>query len=156
MCQFADVYFLPTIEDNWSLVIPEAMACGLPVATSVYNGCYPELVHKGENGITFDTFDQASIIEALGYFHLQNLDKMGRQSIALEKDFDTQHCAFRVYEAIINDNKNIIPTFLLFLNIKINIDGSQLNLKFNNYGGYISANRHLCGAACQHRVVNYQ
>lgn len=102
----ADVFIIPTIEDNWSLVIPEAMACGLPVATSVYNGCYPELVHKGENGITFDTFDQASIIEALGYFHLQNLDKMGRQSIALEKDFDTQHCAFRVYEAIINDNKN--------------------------------------------------
>lgn len=42
----ADVFILPTIEDNWSLVIPEAMACGLPVATSIYNGCYPELVKK--------------------------------------------------------------------------------------------------------------
>lgn len=31
----ADVYILPTIEDNWSLVVPEAMACGLPVATSI-------------------------------------------------------------------------------------------------------------------------
>lgn len=42
----ADVFIMPTIEDNWSLVVPEAMACGLPVATSIYNGCYPELVNK--------------------------------------------------------------------------------------------------------------
>lgn len=30
------------------------------------------------------------------------------------------------------------------------------NLKFNNYGGYISANSYVRSAACQHRVVNYQ
>ena len=30
------------------------------------------------------------------------------------------------------------------------------NLKFNNYGGYISANSDVRSVACQHRVVNYQ
>ena len=28
----ADVFIIPTLQDNWSLVVPEAMACGLPVA----------------------------------------------------------------------------------------------------------------------------
>lgn len=103
----ADVFVIPTIEDNWSLVIPEAMACGLPVATSIYNGCYPELVHKDENGITFDTYSQESVIAALEYFHHQDLAALGEGSIKLEENFDTKHCASRVFEALINDkNKN--------------------------------------------------
>ena len=101
----ADVFVLPTIEDNWSLVIPEAMACGLPVTTSIYNGCHPELVHKDINGITFDTYKQETIIEALDYFHHQDLKKMGEESIRLEKNFNTENCARRVYEAIINTTK---------------------------------------------------
>ena len=97
----ADVFILPTIEDNWSLVIPEAMACGLPVATSIYNGCYPELVKHNVNGTTFDTFKKDSIIEALDYFHHHDLKKMGKQSIEMEKPFNTENCALREYEAII-------------------------------------------------------
>lgn len=97
----ADVFINPTIEDNWSLVVPEAMSCGLPVSTSIYNGCHVELVKEGENGITFDTFSQPSIIHALDYFHHQNLADMGKRSIELEKEFDTEHCASRVYHEIV-------------------------------------------------------
>jgi glycosyltransferase involved in cell wall biosynthesis len=50
----ADVFVIPTLEDNWSLVVPEAMACGLPVLCSKYNGCWPELVHPDRNGWIFD------------------------------------------------------------------------------------------------------
>lgn len=103
----ADVFILPTIEDNWSLVIPEAMSCGLPVATSIYNGCYPELIHEGENGITFDTFSQESIIQALKFFHNHDLKMMGQKSIEIEKPFDTEHCALRTYQAIIKVNNHI-------------------------------------------------
>lgn len=99
----ADVFILPTIEDNWSLVIPEAMSCGLPVATSIYNGCHPELIHEKENGITFDTFKQESIIQALEFFHGRDLKVMGKKSIEFEKPFDTEHCAQRTYNAIINN-----------------------------------------------------
>lgn len=98
----ADVFILPTIEDNWSLVIPEAMACGLPVATSIYNGCHPELVKKDKNGITFDTFKEETIVHALDYFHHQDLKAMGEQSIELERPFDTNNCAERVYDAILS------------------------------------------------------
>ncbi len=97
----ADVYFLPTIEDNWSLVVPEAMACGLPVATSIYNGCHVELIHEGENGITFDTFNQDSMVKALEYFHHHDLKLMGQKSIEIEKSFNTENCARREFDGII-------------------------------------------------------
>lgn len=97
----ADVYFLPTIEDNWSLVVPEAMACGLPVATSIYNGCHVELIHEGENGITFDTYKQESLIKALSYFHHHDLKAMGMKSIEIEKLFNTENCARREFDGII-------------------------------------------------------
>ena len=43
----ADAFVISTLEDNWSLVVPEAMACGLPILCSQYNGCWPELVQEG-------------------------------------------------------------------------------------------------------------
>lgn len=102
----ADVFILPTIEDNWSLVIPEAMACGLPVATSIYNGCYPELVKKDINGYVFDTYKQDTIIDALDYFHHVDLKEFGRKSIELEKPFNTENCALRTYNSIVNTVNN--------------------------------------------------
>ena len=81
----SDIFIIPTLEDNWSLVVPEAMACGLPIACSIYNGCHPELIKKDINGITFDPLKQNSIIESLAYFHTQDLEKMGKKSI------DTDH-----------------------------------------------------------------
>ena len=96
----ADVFVLPTIEDNWSLVVPEAMACGLPIATSIYNGCHSELVQKDVNGITFDTYKQETIVEALDYFHHQDLKKMGEASKRLEEPFNTENCAKRFYDIL--------------------------------------------------------
>ena len=103
----ADVFILPTIEDNWSLVIPEAMACGLPVATSIYNGCHSELIKKITetelgNGCTFDTFDQQSLIDALSFFHRKELKAMGEKSIEIEKLYNTSNCTRRVYEILSN------------------------------------------------------
>lgn len=99
----ADVFILPTVEDNWSLVIPEAMACGLPVATSIYNGCYPELIKEGENGCVFNPFDDNSMLRALSYFHKVNLKAQGEASKCIEKNFDTEHCALRVFNVLNNE-----------------------------------------------------
>lgn len=101
----ADVFILPTLQDNWSLVIPEAMACGLPVSTSIYNGCYPELVKEGVNGCVFDTYKQDTIIRALDYFHHVDLREFGQNSIKLEKPYNTENCSLRTYDAIINTVK---------------------------------------------------
>lgn len=61
----ADVLVMPTLEDNWSLVVPEAMAGGLPVLCSKYNGCWPELVQEGRNGWVFDPLDTADTVRVL-------------------------------------------------------------------------------------------
>jgi glycosyltransferase involved in cell wall biosynthesis len=61
----ADVFIMPTLEDNWSLVVPEAMACGLPVLTSRYNGCWSELIHPDKNGWVFDSYDPHDVLRCL-------------------------------------------------------------------------------------------
>lgn len=92
----ADVFVIPTLEDNWSLVVPEAMACGLPIACSIYNGCHPELVKKDYNGITFDPLSVDSTINALEYFHDKDLKQMGANSIMLEEQFSPEKTAQNV------------------------------------------------------------
>ncbi len=77
----ADVFVIPTLEDNWSLVVPEAMACGLPIVCSRYNGCWPEYVTPA-NGWVFDPLDIQDTVNCLTVcFQIRDyLRQMGRQS----------------------------------------------------------------------------
>ena len=95
-----DVFVIATLEDNWSLVVPEAMACGLPVACSIYNGCHPELVHKDENGITFDPLIKQSIVDTLDYFHHVDIAKMGKRSVEIEHNYNPENTAINIMEAV--------------------------------------------------------
>ena len=45
----ADIFILPTLKDLFSLTVMEAMACGLPILTTKYNGAR-ELIEEGKNG----------------------------------------------------------------------------------------------------------
>lgn len=97
----ADCFVIPTLEDNWSLVVPEAMACGLPVATSIYNGCHPELVHP-ENGWTFDPLKQQSLMEVIQKIvsSKDQLEKMGSYSKQIVAKETAQRAAESIMEAI--------------------------------------------------------
>lgn len=98
----ADIFIIPTLEDNWSLVVPEAMSCGLAIACSKYNGCYPELVHKGENGIVFDPYVKEDLCNALEYFHSVNLSSFKKQSIEIEKNFNYKSVSQKIYNTCID------------------------------------------------------
>lgn len=97
----ADCFILPTTEDNWSLVVPEAMACGLPVATTIYNGCHPELVHP-ENGWVFDSLNPKSIEDTLMeiYSHREQLPEMGKASERIVASETAERAAQSIMEAI--------------------------------------------------------
>lgn len=57
----ADIYAQPTFYDPCSLVVLEALACGLPVITSQFNGA-GELISPGiEGSILYDPADDAAL-----------------------------------------------------------------------------------------------
>lgn len=100
-----DVVVQPTLEDNWSLVIPEAMSCGRAVMCSIYNGGYPELVKDSVNGYSFDPLDKEGFVNAFTKFHSANLLKMGRQGMMIEKNFSPEKAALRIYKACLRKVK---------------------------------------------------
>ena len=90
----ADCFIIPTLEDNWSLVVPEAMSAGLPIACSVYNGCHPELVQK-ENGWTFDplnTEDTVCVLRMISE-RRDSLKRMGEESRRIVACHTPDHAA---------------------------------------------------------------
>ena len=96
----ANCFIIPTLQDNWSLVVPEAMSCGLPVATSIYNGCHPELVHP-ENGWTFDPYDTQGTADVLKSIVARKaeLPTMGDASRDIIKAYTPRQAANAIYNA---------------------------------------------------------
>lgn len=95
----ADCFIIPTLEDNWSLVVPEAMAAGLPIACSIYNGCYPELI-KSENGWTFDPLNIQDTVRVLKRIseNREKLKEMGEKSMEIVADHTPKHAAKGIYD----------------------------------------------------------
>lgn len=94
----ADIFLIPTLEDNWSLVVPEAMSCGLPIISSKYNGCWPELV-KPENGWVFDPLDQSDFIETLenAWGNKEKWKDMGQKSKEIVAMYSPEKVAGNIY-----------------------------------------------------------
>ena len=97
----ADALVIPTLDDNWSLVVPEAMACGLPVLCSKYNGCWPELVHQGRNGWVFDPLDPEDLAGCLS----KCIDAAGRS----EADRRSRRRSLRISRPFTRPRRSIGP-----------------------------------------------
>lgn len=97
----SDALISATLEDNWSLVVPEAMACGLPILCSKYNGCHPELVRTAINGWIFDPLDPDSTYQALLQCvqHRRELAEMGRQSQNIVASYTPERAAETIIRA---------------------------------------------------------
>jgi glycosyltransferase involved in cell wall biosynthesis len=97
----ADVLVMPTLEDNWSLVVPEAMSCGLPIVCSCYNGCWPELVRENENGWVFDPLNAGEFAQVLLACSRQKerLAGMGQASRGIVQAFSPASAAGAVLKA---------------------------------------------------------
>jgi len=75
----ADVYVHPTFYDPCSLVVLEALACGLPVITSRYNGVSELLTPGCEGDVVNDPADAAELRQALEPL----MDRDRRRSMAI-------------------------------------------------------------------------
>ncbi len=94
----ADVVVMPTLEDNWSLVVPEAMSCAKPVMTTVYNGCHVELIDQGNNGYRYDPLIPGEGCKILGKFHEKDLESMGKRSQEMIVDYTPVKAAEKIYK----------------------------------------------------------
>ena len=73
--QVADVFVLPTHQENFGLVLAEAMACGAPVITTRGTDIWRELEQGGARIVDHDPKDIAAEIERV----LSDLDEARRQ-----------------------------------------------------------------------------
>jgi glycosyltransferase involved in cell wall biosynthesis len=61
----ADIFVLPTLADEWGVVVNEAMAAGLPVLGSLNSQAVEELVIDGETGWSFTPEDAETVYAAI-------------------------------------------------------------------------------------------
>lgn len=91
----AHVFILPTLQDNWPLVVPEAMLMGLPVLLSKYAGSYADLIREGENGYIFDPENPQQIADLMGIY-VENpslIPSHGDRSRQLALPYTPEHAA---------------------------------------------------------------
>ena len=99
----SDVFVIATLEDNWSLVVPEALAAGLPVLTSIYNGCWPDLIGPS-TGWTFDPLNSgelAHLLQTVLRCSDTTLEAMGQAAHAHVQNHKPKQAAKALWEACI-------------------------------------------------------
>ncbi len=77
----SNVFVLPSRNENFSVAVLEALACGLPVIASICGGIRECIDEK--NGLLFPVDDVDALANALQYM-IESYDKYNRQSIAAD------------------------------------------------------------------------
>ncbi len=83
------------------------MATGLPIACSVYNGLWPELVTP-ENGWVFDPLNNTEFVRSLNDIFSQrdSFQKMGIKSKEIVQSHTPQKAAEVIWQACLNAIKD--------------------------------------------------
>jgi glycosyltransferase involved in cell wall biosynthesis len=89
-----DVFILPSIHEQWGLIVNEVMNAGCAVIVSDDVGCHADLVEDGVNGFTFPGLD----VDALSGFLRRFVDdpslaeRMGQQSRRIIAHYSFDEC----------------------------------------------------------------
>jgi glycosyltransferase involved in cell wall biosynthesis len=87
----ADVFAMPSMQDNLPLTIIEAMACGTPVVTFDIPGVF-DLVRHGCNGYLARSFDPMAFAEGIAWV----LTEDGRRRELSDRSFQTVQNGFTI------------------------------------------------------------
>jgi glycosyltransferase involved in cell wall biosynthesis len=85
----ADVFVMPTLDDYRALAGFEALAHGMPLLQSCYDGAANEIAHEGRNGCIVDPHDTTSLVNGIRWF-VEREDKLssyGEYSYSLSRQF---------------------------------------------------------------------
>ncbi len=99
--QSCHVLVLPSVFEGFGLVIPEAMATGMPVIASTHS-IGPEMIREGVDGYVLEPDDVEGLAAKLDHLatHRQEAAEMGRQAAHRAQDFSWEKHAARVAQLI--------------------------------------------------------
>lgn len=98
---FAKLLILPSHEnEQWGLVVNEAMASGLPVLVSEACGCADSLVFNGVNGFKFNPFSTDDIAKLMVIMQKSKaaLPSMGNKSIEIVSKYSPDQFARNIFD----------------------------------------------------------
>ena len=98
----ADCFIHASTQEQWGLVINEAMAAGLPVLVSNRCGCFEDLVLDGINGFGFDPQNQLQLTNLMFKISSGEVDlaKMGAAALMHIQKFSPDRFATGLIDAI--------------------------------------------------------
>jgi glycosyltransferase involved in cell wall biosynthesis len=103
----ADVFILPTLEDEWGIVLNEAASFGLPLIASKFAGATEELVEDNKNGIIVDPYVHDNIknaLETICNFSDQDRRNMGQYSIKKVNEYGIDYTLSNMIQALNNSD----------------------------------------------------
>ncbi len=106
----SDLFILNSFEDGFGMVIPQAMACGLPVITTFNTGA-SEIIENNKNGFVIKAGDTNSLEKKIKkiYFDKKLRYKMSKYSIKKVKKFYSwetyNNNIFNFYKKIYNNSR---------------------------------------------------
>lgn len=81
----ASAFIHPTLQDQWGLVVNEAMASSLPILVSNKAGCSMDLIQDGNEGFAFNPEDVADLGALMFKFSSRQVDLGKMRQAALRK-----------------------------------------------------------------------
>jgi glycosyltransferase involved in cell wall biosynthesis len=98
----AGAFVHPPFQEQWGLVVNEAMASGLPVLVSKTCGCASELICSGENGFRFDPSDLDELASLMRLISSDTVDVswMGYRSQEIISDWGLDRFAQGLFQAL--------------------------------------------------------
>jgi 1,2-diacylglycerol 3-alpha-glucosyltransferase len=98
----ASCFVHASIQEQWGLVVNEAMAAGLPVLVSNRCGCFEDLVIEGVNGFGFDPENSQQLTNLMVKVSLGEVDlkEMGQAALEHIQKFSPDYFAQGLIQAV--------------------------------------------------------
>jgi glycosyltransferase involved in cell wall biosynthesis len=128
--QHAHAFILPSISDQWGLVMNEAMASGAPVIVSRQCGCAKSLVADGKNGFVFspeNTSELAACMEKILNLSSGEWHEMRAKSLEIIGHWDLDRFSQGAMDAIDYAVRNKKRPFYVIFKYLLNIWNGRYN-----------------------------